>query len=123
MTTEPNDRAYEIRSVDRMLAVLNHGDDCEDATRDYRQLVAALKEHVERYGGNTKGKMILTFDFVADARGVDVAMNVTTKIPARPRIKDRYFISECGETLTGKDPGKETLFPGADMGRKRPAAI
>jgi len=115
-----DDRAYEIPTVDRLIAVINGGDDGADATRDYREIMDVLPNRVQQHGGKHKAKLVLTIEFTADAKGIDVALTSESKLPKRPQMKERYFVSERG-TLTAKDPGKDTMFPGVDMGRKRAA--
>jgi hypothetical protein len=112
------DPAYEIRTVDRLVAVLNQGDDGSEATRHYRDIMARLAELQQEHGGKHKGQLTLTFDFAGDAKGVDVTLTVKSKIPGRPILKERYFLSETN-VLTLQDPARETLFPGADLGRRK----
>lgn len=118
-----NDRAYELQSIDRLVAVINNGDDGSDATKNYRALVSTLSDYVERYKGRHKGKLTLTIDFEATEKGVDLSLASAVKLPARPKNKDRYFVTAGGDRLTAQDPAKETLFPGANLGRQRPSAI
>jgi hypothetical protein len=110
------DPAYEIQTVDRLVAVINQGDDGADATRDYREIMELLPARVQMHGGKHKAKLVLTIEFVADQKGIDVSLSSEKKMPKRPVLKERFFVSERG-TLTAQDPGKDTLFPGADMGR------
>ena len=116
-----DDRAYEIPTVDRLIAVLNNGDDGADATKDYREIMEVLPNRVQQHGGTHKAKLVLTIEFSADKNGMDVALTSESKLPKRPKLKERYFVSERG-TLTAKDPGKDTMFPGVDMGRRQRAA-
>jgi len=112
-------RAYEIQTVDRLIAVLNNGDDGADATRDYRTLVETLGSYVENYGGTHKGKLTLTISFAADAKGIDVAIESKATSPKRPVLKERFFATEKGDGLTARDPARGTLFEGDDLGRRR----
>lgn len=112
-----SDAAYEVQTVDRLVATINAGDDGNDATQDYRRLMETLNKYVEDYGGKHKGSLTIKLEFAADPKGVDVTMTSQATLPKRPTNKERFFISERG-TLTLKDPGRDTLFPGADMGRK-----
>ncbi|KAF0115163.1 MAG: hypothetical protein FD149_1675 [Rhodospirillaceae bacterium] len=116
-------RAYDLQSVDRIIAIINNGDDGDAAAQDYRALIATLNDRVNTYGGTHKGKLTITLDFEADAKGVDVAMTTTVKPPPRPKFVDRYFISDRGDVLTARDPARESMFPGADLGRKRTSAL
>lgn len=113
------DRAYEIQTIDRLIAVINNGDDGADATRDYRSLVETLGSYVQNYGGTHKGKLTLTFTFAADAKGIDVSMESKATQPKRPILKERFFATEKGNGLTAKDPARGTLFEGNDLGRRR----
>lgn len=115
------DAAYEIQTVDRLIAVINQGDDGADATKDYRNLLETLSNYVENHGGTHKGKLILTINFTADHKGLDVSLTSEAKMPKRPVLKERYFLSEKG-TLTAKDPARGTMFEGADLGRRHPPA-
>lgn len=113
-------RAYEVRTIDRLMAVLNDGDDCNAASTKLRQLIAELEEYQESHGGKHKGAMTLKFTFTRDAKGMDVQMDFTIRSPPRPVLKDRLFVTERGD-LTRKDPGKGTMFEGYDMGRRNKA--
>jgi hypothetical protein len=113
-----DDQAYLIQTADRLLAALNNGDDNDDATKDYREIVSTLAQRVADHGGKHKGKLTLTFSFEADQKGVDVSMVSKLTIPPRPVLKERLFPAERGG-LTAKDPARGTLFQGDDLGRRR----
>ena len=110
--------AYEVRTVDRLIAVVNSGDDGAEATRMYRDIMDRLASNIQDHGGKHKAKLVLTIDFVADAKGLDVSLISKATLPAKPVIKERYFMSEQN-TLTLQDPARDTLFPGDDLGRRR----
>ena len=112
-----DDAAYEVRTVDRLIAVLNQGDDGAEATRLYRDIMDRLANNVHEHGGKHKGQLILTIEFVADAKGLDVALTSKAKLPGKPVIKERFFMS-AANVLTLQDPARESLFPGADLGRR-----
>ncbi len=116
-----DDRAYEAPTLDRLLASLNNGDDNAAATEDYHRLVERLATMVESYGGSShKGMLTLTFNFKADAKGVDVALQTKITMPKRPALEDRLFIGGSkGDVLTFKDPARGTFFEGSDLGRRR----
>ena len=63
-------------------------------------------------------QLIIKVDFAADAKGLDVSIACESKLPKRPIIKERFFMSEKN-TLTLQDPAKDSLFEGADLGRRR----
>lgn len=111
-----SERAYEVSTVDRLVAVLNGGDDGAEATRQYREIMDRLANNIQEHGGTHKAKLTLTIEFKADAKGLDVAMQSKATLPARPVIKERFFMSEKN-TLTLQDPARDSLFPGADLGR------
>lgn len=111
-----SDPAYEIKTVDRLIAVLNSGDDGAEATRQYREIMDRLAHNIVEHGGKHKGQLTLIVDFVADAKGLDVCLTSKAKLPGRPVIKERFFMSEKN-TLTLQDPARESLFTGADLGR------
>ncbi len=111
------DPAYEVKSVDRLIAVLNTGDDGAEATRQYRNIMDTLASYIQEHGGKHKGELNLKIQFTADAKGLDVQMDVTSKLPKRPIIKERFFMSP-ENVLTLQDPGRESFFPGVDMGRR-----
>jgi hypothetical protein len=48
-------------------------------------------------------------------------MDVSSKLPKRPVIKERFFMSP-ENVLTLQDPARDSLFPGADLGRSRRVA-
>lgn len=114
------DAAYEVRTVDRLIAVLNSGDDGAEATRLYREIMDRLAKNIQDHGGKHRGQLTITVDFLADAKGLDVAMTAKAKLPGKPVIKERFFMSP-DNTLTLQDPARDSLFAGADLGRRRAA--
>ncbi|KAA0571103.1 hypothetical protein [Azospirillum sp. Sh1] len=112
-------RAYEVASVAQLLTVNNEGDDLANADTDYRLVMAAITEHIGAYGGTATGEVTIKFKIVADAKGVDVAIETTRKMPKRPLSKARYFTTGKGDGLTLRNPNRETMFPGQDLGRRR----
>lgn len=113
------DAAYEVRTIDRLIACLNHGDDASEANRLYRQIMEALRNNVNDYGGKHKAQLALTFDFQIDAKGaVDVALASKAKMPPKPVNRERFFIAP-DDVLTLQDPMRDSLFPGIDAGRRR----
>lgn len=115
------DPAYEVQTVDRLIAVLNNGDEGAEATRLYRELMDRLASYIQEHGGKHKGELAIKVSFVADAKGLDVSIECNAKMPKKPVIKERFFMSDKN-TLTLQDPGKDSLFQGVDMGRRRAAA-
>lgn len=111
-----SDPAYEIQTVDRLIATINQGDDCADATADYRRVMETLAKFVEDYGGKHKAQMVIKIGFVADNKGIDVEVETTTKVPKRPITKERFFLTDRN-VLTLRDPARDTMFPNVDLGR------
>ncbi|MFN3075860.1 MAG: hypothetical protein ABT940_03065 [Alphaproteobacteria bacterium] len=111
------ERAYELPTVERLIAALSGGDGNFDATKDYQAVISAISEAVENHGGTAKGTLTLKFQFTADAKGVDVVLDSSARLPTRPKVKDRLFVSGKGTTLTAMDPARDTLFAGSDLGR------
>ena len=109
--------AYEVRTIDRLVAVLNGGDDGAEATRQYREIMDRLAHNIQEHGGKHKAKLTLTIEFAADAKGLDVAMVSKATLPAKPVLKERFFMSEQN-TLTLQDPARDSMFPGVDLGRR-----
>jgi hypothetical protein len=114
-----HERAYEVGSIAQLLQVNNDGEDLANADQDYRRVMAAISEHLDSFGGTAAGELTLKFTFTGDAKGVDVSVECTRKLPKRPKTKARYFATQGGDGLTLKNPNRETLFPGADLGRHR----
>lgn len=114
-------RAYEVRTVDRLLAALNDGDDCAAVSNELRALVAKLSEYQENHGGKHKGALTLKIGFTQDSRELDVEMDFAVKNPPRPKLKDRMFVTERGD-LTRQDPGRGTMFEGLELGRRAKAS-
>lgn len=112
-------RAYEVASLAQLLTVNNDGDDLAHADVEYHRLMATINEHVSEFGGEAGGELTLKFKFKGDAKGVDVAIETTRKVPKHPANKARYFVAPKGDTLTMQNPNRETMFPGADLGRFR----
>lgn len=116
-----SDPAYEVKTVDRLVAVLNSGDDGAEATRLYRHAAETCAEYVREHGGKHKAQIILKINLEVDPKGVDVSLEVDAKLPKRPKQKERFFLTPDNE-LTLQDPARDSLFPGADLGRARRAA-
>lgn len=116
-----DERAYEISTTDRLIAVINGGDDNADATKDYHNIMETLQNRVGNHGGKHKAKLVLTIEFEADHKGIDVVLTTEAKLPKRPKTKERYFDSGKG-TLTLKDPARGSLFEGTDLGRAKHSA-
>jgi hypothetical protein len=89
--------AYEVRTVDRLIAVANHGDDGAEATKRHEQIMDRLAELLAEHGGRHKAKLVLTIDYVADERGLDVAIHSKATLPARPVLKERFFMTRDNE--------------------------
>ncbi len=114
------DPAYEVKTVDRLLAVLNSGDENAEATRLHRSIMDRLASNIQDHGGKHKGQLTLTVDYVADSKGLDVSITAKAKIPGKPVIKERFFMSDKNE-LTLQDPARDSMFAGSDLGRRRTA--
>lgn len=112
------DQAYEIQTIDRLIACLNHGDEGAEATRLYREIMERGAQMQADHGGTHKAELTIKIKFSFDPKGVDVAIVPSAKIPPRPTTKERFFVSEKG-TLTMQDPARDSMFPGADLGRRR----
>ncbi|SRR6266568_3990178 len=110
-------RPYEIRTVDRLIAVINQGDDGAEATKLYEDIMVRLAQLIQDHGGKFKASLVMTIAFTADERGLDVQMSSKAKLPDRPVLKERYFMSR-ENVLTMQDPGRDSLFPGTDLGRR-----
>lgn len=112
-------RAYEVASIAQLLTVNNEGDDLAHADVDYRRVMAAITEHIGAFGGEAAGELTIKFKFKGDAKGIDVAIETERKLPKRPTSKARYFATGRGDGLTLRNPNRETMFPGQDLGRRR----
>ena len=73
------DTAYEVQTVDRLIAVINHGDDGADATRDYRTIMETLAKRLENHGGSHKAKLVITIEFTADAKGKGASLSTSSE--------------------------------------------
>ncbi len=109
--------AYEVRSIDRLILVANHGDDGAEATAQHQKIMDRLAELIHDYGGEHKATLTLTIAYVADPKGVDVSIATKAKLPGKPVNKERFFMSRDNR-LTLQDPARDSLFPGADLGRR-----
>lgn len=116
--------AYEVRTVDRLIAVNNHGDDGAEANRLYAQIMAELRRQIAEYGHpgqKIKASLSIAIDFTADHQGaIDVAITTKARLPAKPANKERFFLAR-DDILTLQDPARDSLFPGSDLGRARRA--
>lgn len=116
-----NEKAYEVQGVAHLLQVNNDGDDGARINDDFRRLMSAVTEHVGEHGGEAKGKMTIVIAVAADARGIDITVSSTAVLPPHPKCKMRYFATDKGDGVTLRNPNRETMFPGADLGRRRNA--
>lgn len=115
------DPAYEVKTVDRLIAVINAGDDGEEATRLYRHAMETIANYIQEHGGKHKAVLTLKISMEGDPKGVDVSIDVACTLPKRPKQKERFFMTP-ENALTLQDPMRETMFPGIDAGRARRAA-
>lgn len=114
--SEPDDRAYQMRSLPQVLGRLNNGDDLDDVDKDMQHLLDRLSRHIENYGGTAKGSLTITLEFQQDHKGIDLAVTSKVTVPKRPKTKDRFFVTE-DNVLTLRNPNKGTMFEGQDLGR------
>lgn len=115
--SNPDERAYEIRRFVQVLERYNQGDDLERIDHDLQRAVAACTDHVANFGGTAKASLTVALTMTADAKGVEISVVPTLKLPGRPVVKDRFFISERGDTLTLRNPNRGTMFEHVDLGR------
>jgi hypothetical protein len=111
--------AWQVPTVDRLVAVINSGDDGAEATRQHHAILAAINENQREFGGKHKAKLLLEIGYEGDAKGVDISLKVTAKLPLRPVLRERYYLTR-DNVLTLQDPARDTLFAGDDLGRARP---
>lgn len=110
------DPAYELKTVDRIVAVLNNGDENAEATRLHSEIMDRLANNIQEHGGKHKATLTLTIEYSADPKGIDVSLVCKAKVPAKPIQKERFFMSEKN-TLTLQDPARDSMFAGSDLGR------
>lgn len=115
--SEPDDRAYQMRSLPQILSRLNNGDDLDDLDKDLAHVLDRLSRHIENYGGTAKGKLSITLNFTQDHKGIDVSIESKMTVPNRPPVKDRFFLTD-ENVLTLRNPNKGTMFEGQDLGRR-----
>jgi hypothetical protein len=108
--------AYQVRTIDRLIAVNNHGDDCAEATAGHDKIMDRLAELIQEYGGKHKAKLIITIDYEADHKGLDITITSKAQLPGKPRVKERFFMTRDNR-LTLQDPARDSLFPGVNLGR------
>ena len=111
-------REYEIQTIDRLIATINQGDTCQEATELLRELISKGTEVITEHGGEVKGSITITLGFHFDAKGLDVTMKAKATMPPVPVLKERLFVNDRG-TLTAMDPARDTMFAGNDLGRRR----
>lgn len=116
---EIDPRAYEIPSLINLLQTHNDGDDLARADTLYHKVMAAATEHIGEHGGAAAGEITLKVKIAADAKGVDVTIESDAKAPKPPKTKMRYFANDRGDGLTLRSPNRDTMFPSADLGRRR----
>lgn len=112
-------RAYEIPSLINLLQIHNDGDDLARADALYRGVVAATTEYLGEHGGTAAGEITVKIKITADAGGVDATIESDAKVPKPPKIKMRYFATDKGDGLTLRNPNRNSMFPGVDLGRRR----
>lgn len=108
--------AYQVRTIDRLLAVNNHGDDCAEATAQHGKILDRLAELIQEHGGKHKAKLVISIDYEADHKGLDITIASKATLPGRPKVKERFFLTRDNR-LTLQDPARDSLFPGVNLGR------
>lgn len=119
---EIDPRAYRLDSITRLIEFVNHGEDLDRANDAYRRVVKSLREQLDEVGpkGKAGAKLVLTIEFTAPGTGGwDVRITPATNLPQPLKgAPERLFPAE-GDVLTLQDPAQYTMFPRADLGRRR----
>lgn len=108
--------AYQVRSIDRLIAVNNYGDDLTEANNQNQAILDRIAELAQEHDGIHKGKLALTIEYAGDRKGLDITITSKATLPGRPKRKERFFLTRDNH-LTMQDPGRDSLFPGVNMGR------
>lgn len=114
-----SDLSMQVHSLITLLQTNTDGDDLAHADECYRAVMSALTAHIEAYHGTAKGELTIKASFAADPKGIDVTIETSSKLPKPPKSKSRYFANDRGDGLTTRNPNRDTMFPGADLGRRR----
>lgn len=108
-----SDPAYLVRSVDKLLALHDDGDELKRINED---LAAAMEEMAVRHGDNekAKAKLVITFDMETHNKGVSIAVSHELKMPKRPANKSEFFVTDDNQ-ITTQNPRQREMFTGRNM--------
>ena len=122
--SEIDPRAYRIESASRLIAYSNQGEDEARVNEEYRKVLRSLHRQVEELGPKAVAKATLRIDVdftLVGAHGrVEWRIAPVARIPAPPRgSPELAFLSDDLDGITLQDPAQDSLFPHANLGRRR----
>ena len=108
------ERHEGTRIASELIEALDNGELNREASRELRELVAALEEAV-RQNGKGKGALTISLRFDCEANGrVEIVGEVTAKRPKAPSAKGLAWLN--GDALANADP-RQARLPLADTDR------
>lgn len=101
MPEDTNDLAGLLRDI-------SGGEFHSGATKEMKELVAAMKEVERNTGGKPKGKLTITFDLTLDGGMIDIRGGVSVKKPSKVNGRTMRYGTEDG-VLVKEDPRQHVL--------------
>ena len=122
--TDIDPRAYRIESATRLIAYSNQGEDEARVNEEYRKVLRSLRRQVQELGPKTVAKATLRIDVDFTLQGahgrVEWRVAPLARVPAPPRgSPELAFLSDDDVGITLQDPAQDSLFPNANLGRRR----
>lgn len=107
--SNPNNPAdANMRSFSHWLNTVDGGVLNSKLSKELENLVAALADHQQNFGGTPGGTITITLGFKLDGNMMDVASNVTVKEPKEKGGRSVYFVTPENR-LTQSDPRQQKL--------------
>ena len=118
MAELPND-AFQIRSIDRLIATLQGGDLAHDANSKLARLLEELAGAIANGAKSATGSLTIKLSFAADKSGVvKVSGDVNSKEPPPDKAEQPFWLTEDNR-LSAVNPQQGRLFEGVEGGRSR----
>lgn len=107
------DKAYQIRSIARLLDIHDDGD---TQALINQSLAKAMDDMVTRQqnGEKAKAKLVITIDLECSPKDVTVALSHELKLPKRPTATTSFFLDD-EKCLSTQNPRQREMFGGRLM--------
>lgn len=104
-----NDKPYELRTADQILAMPDNGDFLAQFMDQHRQLILDMHQAQMDQGGKVKGGFTITVDYMLDRQlSLTVTAEAKIKAPKRPKATAALWTTADG-MLTPQNPRQPSL--------------